>query len=142
MIPGRNKKTVIIIRWKVTVPFVSHILIMDSTRTSRVEPGFVRFRRRERVRNECLHARDDHLSYAFCTTRRVSVMEAVIIPWKISIVAPQVVPLSRGIMPKASLLRWVLGRHWRDRARSRDESVVGGAQRREKFNSVSRRVGS
>ena len=53
---------------------------MDSARASCVKPGSGRFRLRKRVRNVHLHARHYHLCYALSTQRRVSVMEAVILP--------------------------------------------------------------
>ena len=34
LIPGRNIKIVSIMRWKAEVPFVSHLSVMDNTRTS------------------------------------------------------------------------------------------------------------
>ena len=49
VIPGRNIERVSIGRWKAEVPFVSHISIMDSTRTSYVEPKFMSFGARESV---------------------------------------------------------------------------------------------
>ena len=62
---GRNIKSVSIGRWKAEVPFVSHHSIMDSTRTSEVEPRFVSFVAREIVCDVCFHARDNNLRYAF-----------------------------------------------------------------------------
>ena len=64
-------------------------------------------------------------------------METIIIPRKIRIVLPQVLSLSRVEMPEASLLRRVLRLHWSDRTRNRNKIVIGGAQRRGKFNRVS-----
>ena len=97
---------------------------------------------RERMWNECLHARDDHLRYALSTKRCISATEAKIIPGKVRIVLSQFVPPSRVKMPEASLLRWVLGRHWSNRTGYRNKIVVRGAQRREKFDGVGGRVGS
>ena len=68
------------------------------------------------------------------TKRRISDMEAIIIPWKIRIVLPQVLPLSRVEMPETPLLRQILRLHWCDRTGNRNKIVIGGAQRREKFN--------
>ena len=62
-----------------------------------------------------LHARDNHLRYALGTKRRISDMEAIIIPRKITIVLFQVLPLSRVKMPEAPLLRRVLGLQWSDK---------------------------
>ena len=75
-----------------SVPFVGLLSVMYSMRTGCVKPRFGGFRTRERVRNVRLHARHYHLYYAFCTQRRVSDTEAVVIPRKVSIVAPQVPP--------------------------------------------------
>ena len=75
---------------------------MDNTRASCVKSGFGRFRSRDRMRNVRFHARHYHLYYALSTQRRVFVTEAVIIPRKISIIAPQVSPTSRGKMPKGT----------------------------------------
>ena len=62
-------------------------------------------------------------------------MEAIIIPRKIRIVLPQVLPL-RIEMPKAPLLRWVLRLHWSDKTIDNgNKIVIGGAQRKGKFNS-------
>ena len=130
MISGRNIKGMIFRRWLAAVPFVSCLSIMDSTRASRVKPRFTSFRIRESVWNVCLHARDNHLRYAFCTKRWVSDTEAIVIPWKIRIVPPKVTPLSRGIMPEAPPLRWVQWRNWSNKTGSRNKVVIGGAQRR------------
>ena len=120
MIPGRNIKGMICRRWKVTAPFESRLSITDSTRTSRVKPRLVRFGGRERMWNVCLHGIDYHLCYAFGTKRRISVTEAIIIPREISKVPPQVLPPSRGKMPIASPLWWVLGGHRSDRTKNRN----------------------
>ena len=45
--------------------------------------------------------RDNHLCYALGTNRRISDMEAIIIQRKISIVLPQILPLSRVEMSEA-----------------------------------------
>ena len=91
-------------RWKAEVPFVSHLSIMNSTRTSKVEPRFVSFEARDNVWDMHFHARDINLRYAFCSKRWISDTNAIVIPWKIGIVPPQVIPLYRGIMPEAPLL--------------------------------------
>ncbi|MPC58221.1 hypothetical protein E2C01_052217 [Portunus trituberculatus] len=46
--------------------------------------------------NVHIHARHYHLCYAFSTKRWVSDMETIIIPGKISIIPPQVLPIGRG----------------------------------------------
>ena len=84
MITGRNIKGRSFSRWMGTVPFVSRFSVFDSMRTSRVKPGLLSFYIRESMRNVMLHARDNHLFYAFGTKRRISDMEAIIIPRKIS----------------------------------------------------------
>ena len=61
------------------------------------------------------HARDNNLRYAFGAKR--SDKEALLNPWTIRIVLPQVIPLSRAIIPEASRLRWILRQHWDDRTR-------------------------
>ena len=88
------------------------------------------------------NARDDHLCYALGTKRRISDMEAIIIPRKIRLVLLQVLPLSRVQMPEAPPLRLVLRLHWSDRTGNKNKIVIRGAQRRGKFNRVSWRVGS
>ena len=94
MIPGRNVKSVNIRRWKAEVPFVSHLSIMDSTRTSLIETRFVRFWAREIKWDVRFHVRDNNFCYAFSTKRWISNTEAVIIPWQTRIVPPQSIPLS------------------------------------------------
>ena len=64
-------------------------------------------------------------------------MEVLIIPRKIRIVLPQILPLSRVEMSEASLLRRVLRLHWSDKTGYRNKIVIGGAQGRETFNRVS-----
>ena len=64
-------------------------------------------------------------------------MEAIIILRKIRIALPQVFPLSRVEMPEASLLRRILRLYWSDRTGNRNKIVIGGVQRRGKFNRVS-----
>ena len=63
-------------------------------------------------------------------------MEAIIIPRKIRIVLPQDLPLSRVEMQEAPLLRRVLRLHWSASRGIRNKIVIGGAQRRGKFNRV------
>src|SRR6201990_2421397 len=77
---------------KTTVIPEGSIPVADSTRTSRVKPRFVRFSRRERIWNVCLHARENHLGNAFCTLRGTLPTEAIIIPREIKEVRPQVRP--------------------------------------------------
>ena len=135
MIPGRTIRI-----WKAQVPFVGHLSIIDSTRTSCVKSGFGRFRSREIMRNVRLHARHYHLCYALSTQRRVRDTKTVVILRKIRIISPQVTPTSRGKTPKAPPLWRVLRRDWRDRTRYRYEIVIGGTQRRRKGDSISRRI--
>src|ERR1700755_1522980 len=73
---------------------------VDSTRTSRVKPRFVRFSRMERIWNVCLHARENHLGNAFCTLRGTSPTEEIIIPREIKEVRPQVRPACGTEMPQ------------------------------------------
>src|ERR1700755_3628934 len=72
----------------------------DSVRTSRVTPRFVGFSRRERKWNVRLHAGENHLSNAFCTLRGTPPSEAIIIPWEIKEVRPQVRPACGTEMPQ------------------------------------------
>ena len=123
MIMGRNIKGMSFSGWMTTVPLVSRLSIFDSTRTSRVEPGLFSFSIRESTRN----IRDNHPCNALGTKRRISDMEAIIVPRKIRIVLPYVLPLSRVEMPEVSLLRWILRQHWSDRAGKGNKIVVGGA---------------
>ena len=51
MITSRNIKGISFSRWMATVQFVSRLCIFDSTRTSKVKPGFFSFSIRESVRN-------------------------------------------------------------------------------------------
>ncbi|MPC51015.1 hypothetical protein E2C01_044851 [Portunus trituberculatus] len=60
--------------------------------------------------------------------RLISDTETVLIPGKISIVSPQVLPTGRGKTPEAPLLREILGKDWRNRTRYRNEIVIGGTQ--------------
>ena len=64
-------------------------------------------------------------------------MEAIIIPMRIRIVLPQVLPLSRVQMPEAPPLRRVLRLHWSDRTGNGNKIVIGGAQRRGKLKRIS-----
>ena len=64
-------------------------------------------------------------------------MEEIIIPRKIRIALSQVLPLSKVEMPDAPTLRLVLTPHWSDKTGNGNKIVIGGAQRREKFNRVS-----
>ncbi len=70
-ISGRNKKSMIVRSRKVSVPFVSFLSIIDSTRTSVIKPGPFSFRKRESTWNVCLHPRDDHLCNAMGPHRGV-----------------------------------------------------------------------
>ena len=76
------------------------------------------------------------ISYVLGTKRRTSDMEVIIIPRKIRIVLPQVLPLSRVKMPEAPPLRRILRLQWSDRTGNGNEIVIG-AQQRGKFNRVS-----
>ncbi|MPC24150.1 hypothetical protein E2C01_017225 [Portunus trituberculatus] len=67
------------------------------------------------MRNVQLHAKQYHFCYTFSTQRWVSDTETVIIPGKISIIAPQVLPTSRGKMPKVPQPWQILRRDWRNR---------------------------
>ncbi len=107
-IPGRNIKIMIFRRWKSTVPFVSPFSSKDSMRAAIVEPRFAGLRARESVWNVFLHTEDYHLCYVFSTQRWVFTTEAIVIPWEIRLVLPQVIPPSRCKMPKAHLLWRVL----------------------------------
>ena len=64
-------------------------------------------------------------------------MEAIIIPRKIKIVLPQVLPLSRVEMLEAPPFRRVLRLHWSDRTGNMNKIVIGGAQWRGMFNRIS-----
>src|SRR6201990_892970 len=75
---------------------------VDSARTSRVKPRFVRFSRRERIWNVRLHARENHLSYALSTLRGITPTKAIINPWEIREVQPQVRPASSTEVPQTS----------------------------------------
>src|ERR1700755_170113 len=77
----------------------------DSARTSRVKPRFVRFIRRERIWNVRFHARENHLSYALSTLRDIPSTKAIIIPWEIREVQPQVRPASSTVVPQTSSRR-------------------------------------
>src|ERR1700755_1122770 len=72
------------------------------TGTSRVKPTFGRFSRRERIWNVRLHARENHLGNAFCTLRGTPATKAIIIPWKIREVQPQVRPVGSTEVPQTS----------------------------------------
>src|SRR6201990_2407699 len=85
---------------KTTVIPEGNIPAVDSSRTSRVKPRFVRFSRRERKWNVRLHARENHLGNAFCTLRGTPPMEAIIIPREIEEVRPQVRPASGTEVPQ------------------------------------------
>ena len=63
-IPGWNISSVSFWSLKTTVIPEGSIPVADSTRTRRVKLRFVRFSRRERIWNVCLHARENHLSNA------------------------------------------------------------------------------
>ena len=103
--------------------------------------GFLALVLEKNVKNVWLHARDNHLCYVLGTKRKIFDMEAIIIPRKVRIVLPQVLPLSRAKMPEAPPLRRVLRLHWSDRTSNGNKIVIGGAQRRGTFDKVSRRVG-
>ena len=115
---------------------ISLLSIFDSTRTSRVKPGLFSFSIEKSMRNVWLHARDNHLCYVLGTKRRISNMQTIIIPRKIRIV------LSRVEMPEAPPLRQVLRLHLSDRTGNGKKIVIGGTQRRGRFDRVSWRFGS
>ena len=95
MMMGRNIQGMSFSRWMATVPLVSRLSIFDSTRTSRFKPGLFSFNIKESMRNIQLHARDNHIYYTLGTKRRIPEMKAIIIPRKIRMVLPQVLPLRR-----------------------------------------------
>ena len=64
-------------------------------------------------------------------------MEAIIFPKKIRIVLPYDLTLSIVEMPEAPPLKRVLRLHWIDRTGNGNKIVIGGAQRRGKFNRLS-----
>jgi len=130
----------IIRSWKALVPPESNLSIFNSTRTSVIEPRFFSIRGRKSVWNEHLHCRDNNLCDALGTHRGVPDLEAVIIPREIGKVLPHVLPPSRVKMPEASPPWWVQRLYWSDRTENRNKVVIGGAQRRVKFNRVSRRI--
>src|ERR1044072_7985619 len=72
----------------------------DSARTSRVKLRFSRVSRRERIWDVRLRARENHLSYAISTLRWIPLTKAIIIPWEIREVKPQVQLAAR--VPKTS----------------------------------------
>src|ERR1044072_1474468 len=87
---------------KTTVISEGSIPTADSARTSRVKPRFVRFSRRERIWNVLLHARENHLGYTLSTLRGAPATKAIIIPWEIREVQPQVRPVGSTEVPQTS----------------------------------------
>src|ERR1700755_2350408 len=87
---------------KTTVLSEDSIPTADSTRTNRVKPRFVRFSRRERIWNARLHARENHLGYTLSTLRGTPATKAIIVPWEIRDVHPQVRPVSSTEVPQTS----------------------------------------
>src|ERR1700755_2987407 len=87
---------------KTTVISEGSVTASDSERTRRVKLRFVRFSRRERIWNVRLHARENHLIYAFSTLRGIPPTKAIINPWEIREVQPQVRPASSTEMPQTS----------------------------------------
>src|ERR1051325_1171031 len=113
---------------KTTVISEGSVPATDSARTSRVKSRFVRFSRRERIWNVRLHARENHLSYALSTLRGIPPTKAIIIPWEIREVQPQVRPVSSTEVPQTSPRRRrgsFLRKTRRDRTRYRDKKVIG-----------------
>ena len=140
LIPGRNIKLARFISLKATVPFECFLLIADSSRASMSKPRFFCIRLRKRKRNVCLHARKDYLGNAFSTLRGSPATEAKIIPWEIKEVLPESPPVGSAKVPQAPPVRRIGRPYWRNRTGNRDKVVIGGAQRREQFNSISRRI--
>src|ERR1700755_1954065 len=87
---------------KTTVISQGSVPAADTARTSRVKQRFVRFSRWERIWNVRLHARENHFSYALSTHRGIPPTKAIIIPWKIREVQPQVRPASSIEVPQTS----------------------------------------
>src|ERR1051325_8961408 len=87
---------------KTTVIPEGSIPAVDSTRTSRVKPRFVRFSRRERIWNVRLHARENHLGYMLSTLRGTPATKAIIIPCEVREVQPQVRPVGSTEVPQTS----------------------------------------
>ena len=75
---------------KMTVISEGSVPAADSARTSRVKLRFSRVSRRERIWDVRLRARENHLSYAISTLRWIPLTKAIIIPWEIREVQPQV----------------------------------------------------
>ncbi|MPC70038.1 hypothetical protein E2C01_064273 [Portunus trituberculatus] len=92
------------------------------------------------MKNVRLHAKHNHLCYAFSTKRWVFDTETVIILRKITTISSKVSPNGRGQMPEAPQLWWILRRDWRNKTRYRNEIVIGGAQRRRQGTSLHRRI--
>ena len=92
--------------------------------------------------NEYLHRRENRLCDALGTHREVPGPETVIIPREIGKVQPHVLPPSRVVMPEATPPRWVERLYRSDRTVNGNKVVIGGAQRRVKFDRVSRRIRS
>ncbi len=88
--------------------------------------------------NEHLHRRD--LCGALGRHRGVLDPVTVIIPREIGKVFSYVLPPSRVIMLEAPPPRWVQRLYRGVRTGNRNKVVIGGAQRRVKFNRVSRRI--
>ena len=118
---------------------------MDSVRTSRVKPKFVRFSRKERIWNVRLHDRENHIRYALFTLRGTPLTETVIIPWKIrkydrksdKLVAPKcqkrLLAESREVLVE-DLKRWnKIQRYEGDRMNPEEERVL---QYKEKENKL------
>src|ERR1700755_1505380 len=87
---------------KTTVISEGSVTASDSARTRRVTPRFVRISRRERIWNVRLHARENHLIYALSTLRGITPTKAIINPWEIREVQPQVRPASSTEVPQTS----------------------------------------
>src|ERR1044072_952757 len=85
---------------KTTVLSEGSIPTADSTRASRVKPRFVRFSRRERIWNVCLHARENNLGYTLSTLRGTPATQAIIIPLEIREVQQQVRPVGTTEVPQ------------------------------------------
>src|ERR1700755_1452792 len=87
---------------KTTVISEGSIPTANSARAIRVKPRFVRFSRKERIWNVRLHARENHLGYTLSILRGILPTKAIIIPWEIREVQPQVRPVSSTEVPQTS----------------------------------------
>src|ERR1044072_3580792 len=87
---------------KTTVISEGSVVAADSVKTSRVKLRFFRFSRKEKIWNVRLHARENYLSYALSTLRGIPPTKAIIIPWEIRELQPQVRPVNSTEVPQTS----------------------------------------